>query len=112
VPDELIPGTLNVGHAIPAITEAFIFIAAVTVEPLTLISMIVAAVLGAWFGAGVVARLPRRQVQLGMGITLTIAAALMFMTNLSWMPGGGEATGLSGARLLNSHVKLDVRRAG
>ena len=100
VPDEFIPGTLNVGHAIPAITEAFIFIAAVTVEPLTLISMIVAAVLGAWFGAGVVARLPRRQVQLGMGITLTIAAALMFMTNLSWMPGGGEATGLSGARLL------------
>ena len=33
VPDELIPGTLNVGHAIPAITDAFIFIAAVTVEP-------------------------------------------------------------------------------
>jgi uncharacterized membrane protein YfcA len=100
VPDEEIPGTLNVGHAIPAITEAFIFIAAVTVEPLTLIGMIVAAVLGAWFGAGVVARLPRRQVQLGMGMTLTIAAALMLMTNLSWMPGGGEATGLAGARLL------------
>ena len=99
VPDEDIPGTLNVGHAIPAITEAFIFIAAVTVEPLTLISMIIAAVLGAWFGAGVVARLPRRQIQLGMGITLTIAAGLMFMTNLSWMPGGGEATGLAGARL-------------
>jgi uncharacterized membrane protein YfcA len=100
VPDEAIPGTLNVGHAIPAITEAFIFIAAVTVEPLTLISMIAAAVLGAWFGAGVVARLPRRQVQLGMGLTLMIAAVLMLMTNLSWMPGGGEATGLSGARLV------------
>ena len=99
VPDELIPGTLNVGHAIPTVIEALIFIAAVTVDPLTLISMIAAAVLGAWFGAGVVARLPRRAVQLGMRIALLIAATLLLMTNLSWMPGGGEATGLGGARL-------------
>ena len=87
----------------PGDHRAFIFIAAVTVEPLTLISMIVAAVLGAWVGAGVVARLPRRQVQLGMGMTLMIAAALMFMTNLSWMPGGGEATGLR-ARACSSQL--------
>jgi uncharacterized membrane protein YfcA len=100
VPDELIPGTLNVGHAIPTLTEAFIFIAAVTVDPLTLISMIVAAVLGAWCGAGIVARLPRRAVQLGMGGALLIAALLMLMTNLSWMPGGGAATALTGSRLL------------
>jgi uncharacterized membrane protein YfcA len=66
VPDELIPGTLNVGHALPTLTEALIFIAAVTVDPLTLISMIAASVLGAWLGAGLVARLPRRAVQLGM----------------------------------------------
>ena len=29
VPDELIPGTLNVGHTLPTITQAFIFIAIV-----------------------------------------------------------------------------------
>lgn len=33
VPDELIPGTLNVGHALPTLTEALIFIAAVTSTP-------------------------------------------------------------------------------
>jgi len=100
VPDELIPGTLNVGHAIPTLTEAYIFIAAVTVQPLTLIGMIVAAVLGAWCGAGFVARLPRRAVQLCMGGALLVAALLMLMTNLSWMPGGGTASGLAGSGLL------------
>ncbi|HEX3456503.1 MAG TPA: hypothetical protein VHR97_00975, partial [Candidatus Baltobacteraceae bacterium] len=29
VPDELIPGTLNIGHTIPTLAEAFIFIAIV-----------------------------------------------------------------------------------
>jgi uncharacterized membrane protein YfcA len=100
VPDELIPGTLNVGHTLPTLTEALIFIAAVTVDPVTLISMIAASVLGAWFGAGVVSRLPQRLVQLSMSTALLIAAALLLMTNLGWMPGGGEATGLTGAGLM------------
>ena len=58
VRDELIPGTLNVGHALPTITQAFIGIAVIAVDPLTLILMIVAAVAGAWFGADIVSRLP------------------------------------------------------
>src|SRR4029077_463225 len=52
VPDEQIPGTLNSGHALPALTEALIFIAAVTVDLTTLVGMIAAAILGAWMGAG------------------------------------------------------------
>lgn len=62
--------------------------------------MIAASVLGAWFGAGVVSRLPRRLVQLSMSTALLIAAALLLMSNLGWMPGGGEATGLPGAGLM------------
>ena len=50
VPDELIPGTLNVGHTLPTITQAFIFIAIVEVEIPTLFGMIAASVLGAWLG--------------------------------------------------------------
>jgi uncharacterized membrane protein YfcA len=99
VPDEDIPGTLNSGHALPALAEALIFIAAVTVEPVTLVSMIVAAALGAWFGAGIVSGLPRRTVQLCMGVALLIASGLLLAKNLHWMPGGGEAIGLSGGTL-------------
>ena len=99
IPDEQIPGTLNVGHALPTVTEALIFIAAVSVEPLTLLGMIGAAVFGAWLGVGVVARLPRRAIQIGMGCALLAAALLFLAKNLDWMPSGGDALGLAGAKL-------------
>jgi uncharacterized membrane protein YfcA len=101
VPDERIPGTLNVGHALPTVTEAAIFIGIIAVEPRTLISLILAAVVGAWLGAGFVARLPRRYVQIGMGVALLAAAALFILSNLrgSQFGLGGAALGLAGARL-------------
>jgi len=100
VPDERIPGTLNAGHALPTITQALIFIAAVTIDPVTLVAMIAAAVLGAWLGAGVVSRLPVRGIQLGMGVALLAAAGLFILKNLEWIPAGGEALGLQGSLLL------------
>jgi uncharacterized membrane protein YfcA len=99
VPDELIPGTLNAGHTLPVITEAFIYIAIIEVDVTTLFLMIGAAVAGAWFGAGVVARLPRRRIQIGMGIGLLVAAGLMLMTQLQLFPAGGDTLGLGGVRL-------------
>ena len=98
-PDEDIPGTLNVGHSIPTFLEAFIFISIVAVEGRTLVLMILASVVGAWFGAGVVASWPRRKIQLGMGAALLAAAVLFMMKNLGLFPPGGEALGLSGALL-------------
>jgi uncharacterized membrane protein YfcA len=100
MPDEEIPGTLNAGHTLPILVEASIFIAAVAVDFTTLVAMIIASVIGAWFGAGIVARLSRRAVQIGMGIALLGAAVLFLAANLHWMPGGGEALGLSGGPLL------------
>ena len=104
VDDRLIPGTLNVGHTPPTIAEALIFIAIVEVEFKTLALLLAAAALGAWLGAGVVAGWSKRSVQLGMGITLAIAAALFIIKNLDEMRGtpmipGGTAIGLSGALL-------------
>ena len=43
----------------------------------TLVLMIATAVAGAWFGAGVVPRLPRRAIQVGMGVALLLAAVFM-----------------------------------
>jgi uncharacterized membrane protein YfcA len=99
-PDEQIPGTLNAGHALPTITQALIFITAVTVDLTTLIGMIAAAVLGAWLGVSVVARLPRRAIQIGMGVALFISALLFLSRNLGWVPGGGDALALHGGRLV------------
>jgi uncharacterized membrane protein YfcA len=100
VPDERIPGTLNVGHTPPVIVQAFIFIAIVAVDPVTLIAIIGAAAVGAWFGAGIVAGWPRRQVQLVMGVALLVAAGLFLMQLAGAGPAGGQALGLSGGRLL------------
>jgi uncharacterized membrane protein YfcA len=101
VPDERIPGTLNVGHALPTIAEAAIFIVIVAVEPPTLLLLILASVVGAWLGAGFVARLPRRYVQIGMGAALVAAAVLFVLGNLRGSHFGlsGTALGLEGARL-------------
>ena len=99
VPDEQIPGTLNVGHTLPTILEAFLFIAIVNVDMLTLVLMISAAVIGAWFGAGVVAGLSRRKVQIGMGAALLVAAAFFLKDILNPSPVGGDAMILQGWKL-------------
>jgi uncharacterized membrane protein YfcA len=99
VSDELIPGTLNVGHTIAAVASAFIFVGIVPVAPETLGLMICAAGLGAWLGGGVVARLPRHKIQAGMGLALLAAATALLMTQLAWLPSGGDALGLTGPRL-------------
>ena len=100
VPDRLIPGTLNVGHTLPTMTQAFIFIASVEVDTTTLVLLIGAAVVGAWFGAGVVSGWPRRKVQIGMGLALIGAATLMLMGQLQIVPAGGEALGLGDGLLV------------
>ena len=99
VNDRIIPGTLNVGHVSPTITQAFIYIAIVSVDVVTLTLMIGSAVAGAWLGAGVVAGWSKRKVQIVMGLCLLVAATLMLLSQLRLVPGGGEAVGLSGVKL-------------
>jgi uncharacterized membrane protein YfcA len=97
-PDELIPGTLNVGNAIGIIFSAALFVEMIEVEPVLLTSMVVAAGAGAWIGADIVSRLPRRAIQLLMGIALLIAAGFFTLTNVGVLPPGGTAMGLAGWR--------------
>ena len=96
VPDELIPGTLNVGHTPSALAEALIFVTAILVDPLLLVTAVGSAAAGAWLGAGVVARLPRRAIQVTMGIALLIAGIVFTAINLGALPGGGTAMTLGG----------------
>ncbi len=100
VPDRSIPGTMNVGHTLPVVVMAYIYIATVEVEVTTLVALISASVVGAWFGAGIVARLPRRPIQVGIGCALLVAAALMVIRQLDSAPAGGTALGLSAGPLI------------
>lgn len=106
VPDRLIPGTLNVGHTLPTVVQAFVYTSVIPVDVLTLFSMITAAVLGAWLGAGVVSHWPKRKIQAGMGSALLVAAALMLITQLQAstgrqiLPLGGNALGVRGVLLV------------
>lgn len=100
VPDELIPGTMHVGHTPPVFVQAFIFIALVEVGLVTLVAMILSAVVGAWLGAGIVTRLPRRTIQIGMGIALLIAAVTFLQTIFSVAAEGGVANSLAGGSLV------------
>jgi uncharacterized membrane protein YfcA len=56
-PDELIPGTLNVGNAVGILFSSALFITTVPVEPTLLLAMVVSAGAGAWIGAGIVSRM-------------------------------------------------------
>lgn len=96
--DALIPGTLNVGHTIPTFLQAFIYTQLIEVDATTLVLMIAAAVAGAFLGAGWVANLDRRRVQLGMGIALLVAALVTLLRALHVIPGG-DAIELRGALL-------------
>jgi len=112
--DELIPGTLNVGLNPAAFLETILFLSAVAVQPALLVCMVATATIGAWLGAGVVSRMPRRSIQLFMGVALLIAAFFFAMRNLHELsighgdfvhffdifPPGGEAFGLGGWRFV------------
>ena len=125
IPDEIIPGTLNVGYVMQTVAQAliYIFILGVAVDEWTLVLMIAAAVAGAWLGAGIVSYWSRRKVQIGMGLCLLGASAVIalqivgnykpaaefIIRNAPVLQGaveqvqhlfsGGATQGLTGARL-------------
>jgi uncharacterized membrane protein YfcA len=93
-PDANIPAILTVGHCIPSVVEAMIFIQIIKVDPILLAGCIGSAVLGSIVGVRLVVRAPVRVVQAMVGTALMIAAVLFAMTNLKLMPGGGTALSL------------------
>jgi uncharacterized membrane protein YfcA len=91
VPDELIPGTMLVGHGLPVVAQALIFISVVNVDPWQLTMLIAVCVAGGWLGAGVVASLSPRAVRLGMGCALLAASLFMLLGLFGLFPAGGDA---------------------
>ncbi|MDW8800297.1 sulfite exporter TauE/SafE family protein [Clostridium sp. A1-XYC3] len=100
IEDKKLPGTLNVANTIPTILEALIFMTVIKVEPVTLFSMLAAAVLGAVVGAKVVSKFDEKTIQISMGLALLAVAALMVAGQLKLFPVGGNETALTGVKLI------------
>jgi uncharacterized membrane protein YfcA len=101
--DRELPGTLNAGHTIPAMMEAYIFITVVKVSPLTLFTLVPAAIIGSWVGSKLVTKFPEQRVQFIMGLALIITAVLMTLRQLNILTMLGEgntAMGLTGIALV------------
>ena len=96
VPDRLIPCTMLVGHTLPSVAQAIIFLVllGVLVDPVLLIGCVLALLMGGLLGVSLVVRAKVWVVQLVVGFALITAAILYALTNLHLMPGGGTATGL------------------
>jgi uncharacterized membrane protein YfcA len=96
VPDRLIPCTMLVGHTLPSVAQAIIFLVllGVLVEPMLLIGCVLSLLMGGLVGVSLVIRAKVWVVRLVVGFALILAAILYALTNLHLMPGGGTATGL------------------
>ncbi|QNP45709.1 hypothetical protein H9L14_14520 [Sphingomonas sediminicola] len=96
VPDRIIPSTMLVGHSLPSILQAFIFLIllGLLVDPVLIVGCGVALMLGGLIGAPLVARAKVWLIQVIVAVALVIAAALYTMSNLNLMPAGGTASSL------------------
>lgn len=101
MPDDLIPGTLNVAFGVPICVEATLTMTKIEVDPMTLILMIGAAIIGSVVGAKIISRMDIMKIRLIMGIALIIVAAITLCKINKVGPFGiiGTARGLSGAML-------------
>ena len=102
VDDVLVPGTLNVGDTVPVCVEAAAFFGLVDMDVLTLVTMIVASVLGSYLMAGIVSKFDRKHVRYALFVGLMILSIVMLARWAGWGPFKLEGTemGLRGVKLI------------
>ena len=102
IQDKHLPGTLNVSVTIPVMIEALAFITIIEVEKFTLIFMVLAALIGSFFGAGIISKLPEKTINRILGFALLATAFLMTSGQMGWIKalGVGSEIGLEGLKLI------------
>ena len=101
-PDEELPGNGNVIFSVPVAVEALLFFCLIEVEPVTLFTMLIAAMLGGMVGGRIIAHLPVQKIRTILSITLPLVAVVLVCKINGYGPFGllGESTGLSGGKLV------------
>lgn len=96
VPDRLIPPTMLVGHSLPTMAQAIIYLIllGVAVDPILLVGCMIGLMAGGLVGVPLVTKAKVWVIQLTVSFALMLAAILYAMTNLDLMPGGGTLSSL------------------
>lgn len=94
--DRAIPPTMFIGHGLPSILKALIFLALLgtAVNPWLLAGCVLAMFTGVTLGVRLVKRASLRVVRGGIAVALLIAGGFYAATNLGALPSGGTAATL------------------
>lgn len=100
VSDKKLPGTLNTECVIPVAVMALSYISSIKVGLLTLATAIICQIIGAYVSPKYVTKLPAKVIKEFVAAGLIIAAALILAGKFGVYPTGGEATALTGGKLI------------
>ncbi len=103
-----LPGTLNTQCTIPVAVMALAYITKIEVSITTLIVCIVSQMVGSYFGAKFAVKLPAEKLKVSIGIGMIVAAFIIFGGKFGLLPGGGNATELTGIKLVVAAVALAI----
>lgn len=103
-----LPGTLNTQCTIPVAVMALAYITSIEVSVTTLIVCIVSQMVGSYFGAKFAVKLPADKLKVSIGIGMIVAALIIFGGKFGFLPSGGEATELTGIKLVIAAVALAI----
>lgn len=106
--DANLPGTLNTQCAIPVAVMALCYISSIEVNQMTLVLLIVSQMIGAYVGPKILVSLPVRGIRTFMGFGLLAAAFFVVAGKFGILPGGGEATALTGGKLILGMILLCI----
>lgn len=93
-----LPGTLNIGLTVPNLLAGTLFVSAIQVELATLVTLVIAAMLGAFCSAKIVSKVNKKFVALFVAVCLSIAGILMALTQFGLFETSGTI-GLHGWKL-------------
>ena len=100
VEEKKLPGTLNAACVIPVAVMALAYISTINVGLATLIIPIIAQVVGSYVSPRFVVKLPVNIIKRFIAVGLFVAAFMILAGKFSILPSGGDATSLTGFKLV------------
>lgn len=104
--DRLLPGTLNTQCVIPVAAMALSFITVISVDIMTLVTCIIAQVIGAYYGPRLITKLSPRIIRISISVGLLVAAGIIIIGVFHLIPSAGTATKLAGFKLVIAAICL------